>query len=150
MSENIKTSATPWKEGEKILFRFFFIYFFIQSVPVDWNYFKEVFSINWLHLHYGDIFNLTRYAPRFFSSTDSFYNWGIVVLISLIGLVVWTVVDNKSKEYNLLYYWIRVIVRYRLAIGIIGYGFHQQFEYTVWRFLRLESFLIKLWYCPGL
>ncbi len=127
MSESIKTSATPWKEWEKILFRFFFIYFLIQSVPVDWNYFKEVFSINWLHLHYGDIFNLTRYAPRFFSSTDSFYNWGIVVLISLIGLVVWTVVDNKSKEYNLLYYWIRVIVRYRLAIGIIGYGFIKLF-----------------------
>jgi len=123
MTQDIKTSLTPWKEYERFIFRLFFVYFFIQVVPLDWKFFKELFSINWLDLHYGDIFNLTRYAPKFYTPTESFYNWGIVVLIALLGAVIWTIADNKNKEYNLLYYWLRVIVRYRLAIGIIGYGF---------------------------
>jgi hypothetical protein len=112
-----------WKGYEKIAFRFFFIYFFIQAVPLDWKYFSQLFSINWGSLHYGDIFNLAHYAPHFYQDSQSYANWAIVALIALIGTAAWTLADrNKTKEYSVLYYWIRVIVRYRLAIGIIAYG----------------------------
>jgi hypothetical protein len=40
---------------------------------------------------------------------------------------IWTFVDSKRnpvpQEYNNLYYWLRVIVRYLAGIGIIGFGF---------------------------
>src|SRR5437763_5516398 len=119
--------ADQWKGYEKLLFRFFFLYFFIQALPLDLNYFKFIFSVNWLHVQYADVFNLTRYSPKFFPGPDSYETWLVVALVALIGTVIWTIADKKSKEYNALYYWIRVIVRYRLAIGVIAYGFIKLF-----------------------
>jgi hypothetical protein len=54
-------------------------------------------------------------------------DWGIALLIAIAGALIWTLFDRKSKSYNLLYYWIRVVVRYRAGIGIIGFGFTKLF-----------------------
>ncbi|TWI95284.1 hypothetical protein JN11_04398 [Mucilaginibacter frigoritolerans] len=54
-------------------------------------------------------------------------DWGIAFLIGVAGGLIWTLVDWKSKNYNILYYWIRVVVRYRAGIGIIGFGFTKLF-----------------------
>jgi len=116
------SSSDRWKEHEKALFRFFFIFFIIQTVPLDGKYFKQIFSINWLHLGFDDIFYITRYSPQFFSDTQTFADWAVVALIALVGSISWGFLDKKHNEYNNLYYWLRVLLRYRLAIGIIGYG----------------------------
>lgn len=116
--------TSEWKGYEKIAFRFIFIYFFIQAVPLDWQYYKQVFAIDWAHLRYGDIFVLAHYMPQFIDGAQHFTGWGIVAALALIGTAVWTIVDrNRTAAYNNLYYWIRTIVRYRLAIGVIAYGF---------------------------
>ncbi|MFL5743088.1 MAG: DoxX family protein [Niastella sp.] len=120
--------TNQWKGYEKIAFRFFFIYFLVQAVPFDWGYYKQVFAINWAHLKYGDIFQLAHYMPQFISGAQSFAGWGMVAAIAAIGAIIWTVVDsNRTVTYNNLYYWIRAIVRYRLAIGVIAYGFIKVF-----------------------
>lgn len=120
--------TTEWKGYEKIALRFFFIYFLIQSVPLDWLYYQQVFAINWLHLRYNDIFVLAHYMPQFIGGAQHFTGWVIVALIAATGTITWTLVDrNQAKEYTNLYYWIRVIVRYRLAIGVIAYGFLKVF-----------------------
>jgi len=54
-------------------------------------------------------------------------DWGIALLFALVGALIWTAIDRKSKSYHLLYYWIRVVVRYRAGIGIIGFGFTKLF-----------------------
>src|SRR3954465_7157426 len=96
----VQTFVTDqWKDYEKVLFRFFFLYFFIQVLPLDLSYFKFIFSVNWLHVQYTDIFNLTRYSPRFFSGPASYANWLVVAFIALVGTVIWTITDRKSKEY---------------------------------------------------
>ncbi len=118
----MNTTSTSWKGYEKILFRFAFIYFLLQSLPLDGRFFRHLFSINWLELSYGDIFYLTRFSPKFFGGDDSFYNWGIIALIALSGTIIWTFRDRYTESYNNLLYWLRVIVRYRLAIALIGYG----------------------------
>ncbi len=118
-----KILQPAWNGKEKIVFRFFFLYFFIQVLPLDARYLNNFFSISWLRLQYNDIFNLTRFSPRFLPGPDSFLNWVIAALIAAAGTVVWSLADKKNSEYNLLYYWLRVLLRYRLAIGIIGYGF---------------------------
>lgn len=116
--------SPEWRPYTKIVFRFFFVYFLIQTVPLDWKYYTQVFSINWAALRYEDIFNLAHYQPQFLSGTQSFGNWGIAAFIALAGTFIWTYADhNRTKDYDRLYYWLRVIVRYRLAIGIIAYGF---------------------------
>jgi len=113
--------ATTWKGFEKVLLRFFFIYFIIQVVPLDWKFYRHLFSINWLHPQFFDLFSLSRYAPQFFGLTG-FANWGIAALIAITGALAWPFIQRKEPGYDTLHYWLRVVLRYRLAIGIIAYG----------------------------
>lgn len=121
------SSNVEWKGYEKIIFRFAFIYFLLQALPLDINYWRFFSSVNWLHISYGDIFNLTRFSPKFLPGAVSYANWVVVAVIAIVGAVVWSIADKGRKEYNALYYWLRVIVRYRLAIGVIAYGFIKLF-----------------------
>lgn len=122
-TREVEIQQQPWKNYVKVLFRFVFLYFFIQAFPLDWKYYSYACSLNWLHLHYGDIFNLTRYMPAFYKGAPAFANWAVIAIISLVGTFIWSIADRARDGYNTLYYWLRVIVRYRLAIGVIAYGF---------------------------
>src|SRR5262249_51825462 len=54
-------------------------------------------------------------------------NWIITLAVAIAGGLIWTWIARLRKkersEYNSLYYWLRVVVRYRAGIGIIGFGF---------------------------
>lgn len=65
--------------------------------------------------------------PQKRSFLVDYIDWGIAFLIGVIGAVIWSIFDRKSKSYHILYYWIRVVVRYRAGIGIIGFGFTKLF-----------------------
>ncbi|WP_421826785.1 DoxX family protein [Larkinella sp.] len=116
---------TAWAGYEKIVFRIAFLYFILQAVPLDPKFYQELFSINWAALSYGDIFQLARYQPRFFDGPDTFANWVVVFVIALVGAIIWSYRDRE--EYNALYYWLRVVLRYRLAVGLLAYGFIKLF-----------------------
>lgn len=116
-----------WKKYEKVLLRFLFLYFFIQAVPLDWKFYRDLFSINWLEPPFFDLFKLSTYTPQFFSLTG-YANWAAVLIIAIAGTVAWPFVFKAQKtDYHKLYYLLRVILRYRLAIGIIAYGFIKLF-----------------------
>ncbi|SHG31582.1 hypothetical protein SAMN05443549_103231 [Flavobacterium fluvii] len=140
ISKRLNSIASPgqihqeWKEWEKNLFRFFFIFLILLSVPLDWNFFGDLFSINWIDFHFHDLFRLTKYQIQFIPQDKlplygigSFANWGIAILISAIGAVIWAKLDTTRKQYVVLYYWLRVVVRYRLAVILVTYGFIKVF-----------------------
>jgi hypothetical protein len=113
-----------WTRALLFLFRAVFVYFLVQIIPIDPNYYRHLGQNNLPGLQYGDIFNLAHYYPAWFSNGPSFTDWIIYLLFALATAVAWTFFDkNKTKEYNNLYYWFRVILRYRLAMAIIAYGF---------------------------
>jgi hypothetical protein len=124
MTNFLKSEPSPgWSNKEKNVFRFLFIFFLLQSLPLSVDIFKVVFGFNWFHITYGDIFNLTHLSAKFIPGTDSFINWIIVAILAIVGAIVWGRSKYADLDYQTLYYWLRVTVRYRLAIGIIGYGF---------------------------
>jgi hypothetical protein len=125
MSSAINNPTQPaWQPWQKAIFRVLFIYFLVQVIPVDWKFYRELFSVNWFRLHYGDIFNLAHYTPDFTGSGQSFVNWIIALFIALPGAALWTYfAKNKETNFNKLYYWLRVVLRYRLAIALLAYGF---------------------------
>jgi len=128
--ENHDLFSSEWKGYEKALLRFFFLYFFIQVVPLDWKYYAQLLAIDWSNLYYGDLFNLSRYYPRFFSGGDTYANWVIAAFIAVVGAAAWGKYEKNLKahpDYDNLYYWLRVILRYRLALGVITYGFLKVF-----------------------
>lgn len=118
-----------WKRYELIAFRLAFIYFFIQAFPLDWKYYRNLFTAPWSSAPAQSLLGLTTYAPQFFSSgsispggLSGFANWGIVLSIAAVGTVLWSALDKNKKEYNGLYYWLRVLLRYRLSIAVISFG----------------------------
>src|SRR5690606_11465964 len=123
-----KHMKLSWKTGEKAVFRFFFIYFILEVVPLDWKYYRELFAMDWLNVDYRHFFNLTHYGgPRFFSEAHTYADWAVVAGIALAGTLIWTYFDRNRKEYSGLYHWLRVVLRYRLAVGVIAYGFIKLF-----------------------
>ncbi|GAB2543365.1 DoxX family protein [Spirosoma aerophilum] len=127
----LNTSPTPpepaWTRTEKTLFRFVFIYFVLQAIPLDWRFYRDLVSIDWGAFYYRDLFNLARYAPHFFGPADSFVNWAAVAVMAGIGTLIWTLRDRHRRDYTALYYWLRVILRYRLAVAVFAYGFVKLF-----------------------
>lgn len=123
-------SGRPWTGWEKFLFRVAFIFFPLLIIPVDYTWYLKLFSVK---TFFAFLNTLTGYRVNFYPlHTESgrwgigaYSAWGVSLLIALAGAAIWTLLVRKSKrtEYNNLYYWLRVIVRYRIAIGIIAFGF---------------------------
>jgi len=126
-----RLTISEWKGWQKILFRIAFVFFVFMSLPTSSSWYSNLFSIDWTNLHYRDIYDLARFSSGFsfvgnaiFGNTlNGYANWFITLFVASVLGLVWTALDRKRKEYNTLYYWLRVIVRYRAGIGIIGFGF---------------------------
>ncbi|MES2520145.1 MAG: hypothetical protein V4585_18655 [Bacteroidota bacterium] len=124
-----------WSNWQKIAFRISFVFFVAMTLPNSIDWYKELFTFDWLHLHYRDLYDIARFGSglsffgnRIFGSTLNGYAvWVITFIFAIVVGLIWTVFAHyrrkESSEYNLLYYWLKVIVRYRAGIGIIGFGF---------------------------
>jgi hypothetical protein len=123
---NSITYTSEWKDYEKQLFRFSFIFFLFLIIPFDSKFYCEVTSMHWIHPNFYELFSLTRYLPHFFS-LPAYASWGIAAFLAFIGTAIWDYLDRDKSNYDELYYWLRVVLRYRLAIGIIAYGFIKLF-----------------------
>ena len=104
-----------------------FIYFLIQSLPINSDLLPGIKNIDWPNISYGDLFTLSRLTPQFIPGKESFLNWVLIAILAIVGALIWEKFKFKQKHFDRLYYWLRVIVRYRLAIGILGYGFLKLF-----------------------
>lgn len=112
------------------LFRVFFLYFVGQTLPIDGQFVRQLTTTDGGYTRY--LFNLSRYAPRFFGPDDTFANWGVILVFALAGAAGWSALDRKNVtarwyREGLLSYWLRVLLRYRLALGVIAYGFIKLF-----------------------
>ncbi len=127
--------ARPWTENQKVLFRIAFVFFISMSLPNSPDWYKEILAFNWLHLHYRDLYDVARFGSglnmfgnKLFGSTlNGYATWLITLIFAVVVGLVWTAIARFRKKeapnYTLLYYWLRVVVRYRAGIGIIGFGF---------------------------
>lgn len=119
-----------WTKWEKLLFRVVFIFLLALIVPLDPAQYKTYFhpkSFFWF------LSSLTGYRPNFIQLKSESARWGlagyaswaIALGIGLVGGVIWTFLARKKDipNYNKLYYWLRVVVRYRIALGLIAFGF---------------------------
>jgi hypothetical protein len=128
--------TTPWKNYQKIAFRIAFIYIAIMCIPMYWQFYDHVLTLDLSEFTYHDIQSIVAFWPPQFLLIETeegvfgflnYINFIVVFIIAIIGGVVWTAFDNKRQSYNTLYYWIRVVARYRLAYGMIGWGLKKIF-----------------------
>ncbi|WP_208295670.1 hypothetical protein [Fibrivirga algicola] len=130
-----KTAQSRWSETEKITFRIAFVFFVAMALPNNVGWYRDFFALDWTNLHYRDVYDIARFGSGlslfgntlFGSPLLGYAPWIITLLAAIVGGLLWTgIVKIRKAEpvnYNLLYYWLRVVVRYRAGIGIIGFGF---------------------------
>jgi hypothetical protein len=123
-----------WKPYERFLFRFAFCFLLVFCLPTDPKWYQHLFHIDWAHLHARDLYDLAHIEPHFVKISPEgrwgwggFLNWLWIGVGSLVVALIWTVLDRHRREYHMLYYWLRVLVRYRAALGIIGFSFEKIF-----------------------
>lgn len=121
---------TQWSAAKKTAFRISAIFFVLTfAAPLDWKFWRDLFHTNFFH--FQDLFRLTAAIPHYFYAPkwgiESFRNLYLVLIIAILGAALWGHLDRQRRQYDVLYYWLRVLLRYRLAIGLIGYGLLQLF-----------------------
>jgi hypothetical protein len=130
-----------WSTTKKVFFRFFFVYLFIYCFPFPLDSFEFTTPIAKPFYNFLD-FLIPRIAEKFFhlhaktafelfdKVDDS--NYGLVFLytnliVSAIVTLAWSILDRKRNNYELLYQWLRLYIRYFLSAYLFGYGFIKVF-----------------------
>ena len=133
--QTLSTPATNWSGLAKLLFRFWVLYF---TIYIFFNPNNELPLINTLYEWLNNL--LHKFIPWFATTVFGYKNeitvftngsgdttydymlWFFGIALTTIGTIIWTLLDRKKTNYNTLYYWIRVLVRYYLFYTMISYG----------------------------
>lgn len=125
----------PWPIAKIWAFRFFFLFFilFIITEPNAgapmlmpfYNYYIQPvhWGMIWLAAH---LLHLPQPLNTFTNgSGDTTYDYLIVLSVtvtSFIGTIIWSAVRRGPCNYNKLYYWLTVMLRFYVGITMIAYG----------------------------
>ncbi len=130
-----------WTFGQKVAVRFFFLFFLLYiilnpngvlpKVDLLFSIYIELFHklIPWIAKHILHLsYDITVFTNGSGDTTYDYITLLSIIVISLIGCVIWSVLDRKRASYNQLYYWLTVIVRYYAAFTMLTYGFVKVFK----------------------
>jgi len=126
-----------WPAYKKIAFRFLSIYLFLFIMSNQFIL-SGLFNLLWQELvpWFGEtILQLPEMDMKQTGSGDKMYNWVSILVyavIALIGTIVWSILDKKRPNYQVLLNWLLVLVRYYLIWQMCLYGlaklFYMQFQ----------------------
>jgi len=119
-----------------LAFRFFFIYFLLTITP--WFWFYQIPGDPYLSSLYG---NAEQWIVELFNahllhvkdhlnlegggSGDTSYAWAqfyTYLILSAFGCLIWTLLDRKRKNYTLLDFILKNVVRYNVIMIAFSYG----------------------------
>ena len=123
-----------WTFLEKFVFRFsfslliLFMFFFnngtLPFLSIIGGFIDSILHqfIPWLakSWHLSD-----EVSTKMNGSGDTTYHYMMLLCIGLIVpivVLIWSLVDRKSKNYQRLYYWLTVCVRFYVGLMLINYG----------------------------
>jgi hypothetical protein len=129
------TLSQPWQPAQILMFRFAFIFFALfiffnpnSSVPglnETYNYYILPMHklIVWLGVH---VFRLAKPITYFTAgSGDTTYDWLVLVVIiaaTVVSTAIWTAIGKKAANYDRLYYWLIVVLRFYVGDTMVIYG----------------------------
>ena len=135
----LHTAERPWTAFQRIAFRISLLFFIIMAIPNSHRWYEQVFALNWFNLDYRDLYDICRFSSgitwfgntTFGSRFQGYSIWVNTFFFALIAGLIWTIVlrliKREERNYDQLFYWLNVIVRYRAGLGIIGFGFTKLF-----------------------
>ncbi len=136
--EAAATASQPsaaWFLGTRLAFRFGFVYLVLYSFPGPLVFVPGVSSlfgwyetlakklVIWTGAHVLHPSQLVQY--NFTGSGDTLHDYIqnlLILVIAVVGMLVWSVLDRKRREYNYLHEWLRFYVRLVLGATLLSYG----------------------------
>jgi hypothetical protein len=131
-----------WSLPHRIAFRFLVVFSAIYLFPWPLNLLPktdpvvEAISNGWNAFNVWvarDVLGLAV-APEsiaFNGSGDRLIDWvnlAVLLFVAAVGAAVWSVIDRRRLSYPRLAVWVRVAIRYFLAITMMSYGFAKIFK----------------------
>jgi uncharacterized membrane protein YphA (DoxX/SURF4 family) len=131
----------PWTAQHKIWFRcccLFFVLYIFCNPNGFFPFTDDAFAfyirpfyhlIPWIEQHVLHIRPIPVTGPN--GSGDTTFDYvmlGLILVLTLFGCIIWTLADRHRNDYNKLYYWLTVIVRYYFAFTMFNYGFAKLFK----------------------
>ena len=129
-------ASSDWSFIQRLVFRFFFIYFLLNITPWTWldnivpgidyisgYYQKLVYWVIEKFNHFFFHFEATKIVNN--GSGDTSFNWEEVLtylIMAILGTVIWSILDRKRTNYTFANTWLRVFLRYFLIINCFIYG----------------------------
>ncbi|WP_147300329.1 DoxX family protein [Dyadobacter luteus] len=127
-----------WGYWQLVATRFLTVFFTLFIFPLDWKFYRSLLSLDF---HFYHLLSLARYQPEWVPLSDqhgnpvlgaaSFANWAIIVFVSVVLTLVWSLTDKKRQNLIAELEWTKTIVRYRLALVLIAYGVYQLFRLQI-------------------
>lgn len=164
------TANKIWRAKDVFLLRLAFLFFVILSIPYDLHLFR---SLSADFFSFENWFQLATYRTSFIPESlnvglhlEGYYNWLIALVLAVIGTWLWGKSKRgRNQDYDQLYYWLRVLIRYRLALAAIFFGIvkflpiqipnvtisdlHTQYgEYLLWKLYYLTNGIAQAGYLP--
>ncbi len=126
-----------WPAYKKIIFRFTSIYVFLFIMSNQFIL-SGLFNLLWQELipWFGEaILQLPEMDLKPTGSGDKMYNWVSILayaIIAFLGTIIWSILDKKRPNYEVLLNWLLVLIRYYLIWQMCLYGlaklFYMQFQ----------------------
>ena len=132
---------------QRIVFRFVAAYFILYNLPSpghadllrsipggSWVFTPYVNMwrafVPWVATHVFKLSGPVTVYPAVNGSGDSTLDYVqnfCFVVISAFAAMVWSILDRKRPNYQRMNYWVRLWVRYSLAVTLFSYGFAKVF-----------------------
>lgn len=150
------TTTTQWTFTQKIFFRFASLFIFLSVFPVLFldaiisalpdnkpalfdQIFEQANRVNRLWVNtFNALINIIPATKKLFppdvKSWDEWYSYALlfmIVLVSVAGCLIWSLLDRRRKNYSLAYLCLNVFTRYFLAVMMLAYGSIKVFGYQM-------------------
>ncbi len=130
-------TTKPWKVWKRIGFRFMFVFFILKTalwLYIPWlgdslyayYYYPSFFVQNYIL----DLHDVPRWEHALTGSGDTLDDWILnlaYIGIALIATAIWTILDRKKLDYRQLYDYLKIGLRYYLAMIMFTYGIQKLF-----------------------
>jgi uncharacterized membrane protein YphA (DoxX/SURF4 family) len=141
-SEPIPARRPEWNLATRISFRLACVYWLLYSLPSTGRIsffgvipgaqaYKSVWQAigRWVAIHAFHLSGpVTVYRPTGSGDTTLDYIEELCFLVlTCAAVLIWSFADRNRKEYQTLHSWLRLLVRYTLAITLLSYGFSKVF-----------------------
>ena len=142
--DEIATTFLPWKSYQKITLRFVTLFFILFIIFLDWSvnpvlsklYYYGPLStlldgvISWIGKELFQIpyIIISPYDGEHNDRTYVYLLYFTMAVVAVLGTIVWSLLDRKRQNYQVLYYWLTAIIRYYLAFTMFLFALYKFFK----------------------